>query len=213
MITNFEEITKELNAEERQLVPVLIKGFKAHGKENPIKAPKIVENLRIVGYKITEPRLRKLVNLIRSKGLLPVIATSNGYYWNIPYEMNASASAKDYYPLAHLVDFDPPAISDNTLGPAYTGDPFIIQVNITDISNVSQVQVFYYFGSDIASAKNRTMVYNSGNDLWEHAVEGDIPSTSLDPLKYNISAVDPNDHWGESTELSITSAPTTITLA
>ena len=30
--------------------------------------------------KITEPRLRKLVNHIRVKGILPIIATSQGYY-------------------------------------------------------------------------------------------------------------------------------------
>ena len=34
------------------------------------------------GYKIrlTQPRLRKLVNYIRSNSLIPLIATSNGYF-------------------------------------------------------------------------------------------------------------------------------------
>jgi len=34
------------------------------------------------GYKIrlTQPRLRKLVNYIRTNGLIPLIATSHGYF-------------------------------------------------------------------------------------------------------------------------------------
>lgn len=40
------------------------------------------EYLKNRGYKIklTGPRLRKLVNYIRSNGLLPLIATSQGYF-------------------------------------------------------------------------------------------------------------------------------------
>lgn len=86
MITNFENITQELNEDELKLVPLLISGFKKRTKDNPIKAPEIVK--RINGYleannfsiKMNEPRLRKIVNHIRTNGLLPLIATSNGYY-------------------------------------------------------------------------------------------------------------------------------------
>lgn len=83
-VTNFEKITKELNERELAIVPSIISGFKKYTKENPIKAPVIVKryNEKVVGkgIKLTEPRLRKICNHIRSYGLLPLIATSNGYY-------------------------------------------------------------------------------------------------------------------------------------
>lgn len=83
-VTNFEKITKELNERELAIVPSIIQAFKKYTKENPIKAPIIVkrynENVQKGGVKLTEPRLRKIVNHIRSYGMLPLIATSNGYY-------------------------------------------------------------------------------------------------------------------------------------
>ena len=86
MITNFEGITSELTDEEKKLIPILIDGFRKRNKDNSIKAPEIIE--RINGSKerlglkkkLTEPRLRKLCNHIRSNSLFPLIATSNGYY-------------------------------------------------------------------------------------------------------------------------------------
>ena len=86
MITNFEEITKELNEKELELIPFLVKGFQAHQKTNPIKAPEIVKSMNIFlqqnGYKIklSEPRLRKCCNYIRSHSILPLMATSDGYF-------------------------------------------------------------------------------------------------------------------------------------
>ena len=86
MITNFEEHTHELSAEEMEILQLVIHGFRAYKKTNPIKAELIVKRMNVFlennGYKIrlTQPRLRKLVNYIRSNGLLPLIATSNGYF-------------------------------------------------------------------------------------------------------------------------------------
>ena len=80
MITNFEEITQELNRDEMSWIQPLINGFKKRHKGNPIKAPEIIKGMRKHGYRITEPRLRKCVNYIRTNGLLPLIATSKGYY-------------------------------------------------------------------------------------------------------------------------------------
>ena len=80
MISNFEEITKELSESEMEMIEPLIRGFKLRGKDNPVKAPEIVRGMKNKGYQISEPRLRKCVNYIRSNGLLPLIATSNGYY-------------------------------------------------------------------------------------------------------------------------------------
>jgi hypothetical protein len=86
MIINFEEITIELNQEEMKLLPILIRGFKDHPKSDPVKAPQIIKRINEkrlelgLTTKFTEPRLRKLCNYIRSNALLPLIATSDGYY-------------------------------------------------------------------------------------------------------------------------------------
>ena len=86
MITTFETYTAELTSEEMEILPLIIHGFRAYKKNNPIKAELIVkrmnEYLQNNGYKIrfTQPRLRKLVNYIRSNGLIPLIATSQGYF-------------------------------------------------------------------------------------------------------------------------------------
>jgi hypothetical protein len=86
MITNFETHTEELNPEEIKLIPILVNGFKRHNKNNPIKAPEIIKaiNEKRAQYglknKFSEPRLRKCSNYIRTNGILPLIATSQGYY-------------------------------------------------------------------------------------------------------------------------------------
>lgn len=90
MVTNFEEITQELTAEEQKLIKPLILGFKNRGKENPIKSDEVVVamNKLIEQYslkiKMTGARLRKCCNYIRTNGLIPLIATSDGYY--VSYE-------------------------------------------------------------------------------------------------------------------------------
>lgn len=86
MVENFETITEELTEEEMKLLPFIIAGFERHAKGNPIKAPKIVESMNAnkekLGFKnkFTEARLRKFVNYIRTNALLPLMATSSGYY-------------------------------------------------------------------------------------------------------------------------------------
>ena len=86
MITNFDEITEELNEDEKRLVPILIKGLSNKEKSNPVTGKQICARINAFkdtyGLKrpFTEPRLRKICNFIRVKGILPLIATSNGYY-------------------------------------------------------------------------------------------------------------------------------------
>lgn len=85
MITNFEEITKELTDDEKKLVPVIIKGLSTKTKDNPIKGVDIVsainQNKDKYGIKVfNEPRLRKIINFIRSEAILPVMGTASGYY-------------------------------------------------------------------------------------------------------------------------------------
>lgn len=80
MITNFEIITARLSDHEKTLIPKLISGFKTHGKSNPIKEKDIVIAMKERYGEFSAARLRKLVNYIRSTGMLALIATSNGYY-------------------------------------------------------------------------------------------------------------------------------------
>ena len=85
MITNFEKITAELDEDEMKMIPIFVEGFQRFSIDNPITAPKIVAFFNGkphagIKKKLTEPRLRKIVNYIRSCGMLPLIATSEGYY-------------------------------------------------------------------------------------------------------------------------------------
>jgi hypothetical protein len=91
MVTNFEEITCELTDKEMKLLPYLINGLKTKTKDSPIKAPEIIKktNLFLISksinnVRLSEPRLRKMINHLRANGILPVIATSKGYY--VSYE-------------------------------------------------------------------------------------------------------------------------------
>ena len=86
MIQNFEHITEPLTEEEKKLIPILINGFKTKTKENSITGSEVVDSINRkkeslgLTKNFSEPRLRKLTNFIRSAGILPIIATSNGYY-------------------------------------------------------------------------------------------------------------------------------------
>ena len=86
MVTGFETIKHELTDAELLIVPRLIEGFRTHGPMNKIKAPEIVGRMndyffkKDIKYKMTDVKLRRFVNYIRSKSLLPLIATSEGYF-------------------------------------------------------------------------------------------------------------------------------------
>lgn len=85
MITNFEDVTKELTEEEMALIPYLIQGLKTHGKTNPITSNEIVKKMNVFSLKmglikLDGARLRKCINFIRSTGLHPVMANSKGYF-------------------------------------------------------------------------------------------------------------------------------------
>jgi hypothetical protein len=82
MITNFENITHELSDIELEMLPLMVNGFKRYTKQYPIKEPEIVArfNSNNPKTKLNGARLRKLVNHIRCHSMLPLIATSKGYY-------------------------------------------------------------------------------------------------------------------------------------
>jgi len=84
MITNFEEITKELTDYElNTVVPAVILGLKNKiGKENAISNHKMIIGLKDkLNIKISQPRVRKIIQYIRITGKIErLMATSKGYY-------------------------------------------------------------------------------------------------------------------------------------
>lgn len=82
MITNFEEITADLTADERRelhTVATALKNFNGPGMA--IKGPRLQVYLSNNYFvEVSGPRLRKMVNFLRSRRILPVVATSRGYY-------------------------------------------------------------------------------------------------------------------------------------
>jgi len=86
MVTNFEEYTAPLTADEHRLAEYIMAGFERRTIKNPILSRDIMAgvNARIAEWgvktKLTEARLRKIVNHIRVNSLQPLIATTRGYY-------------------------------------------------------------------------------------------------------------------------------------
>lgn len=83
MITNFEELTDELNEYERKvLLPIMVECFKKHvGEENAITGREIKSKMMAKGYDISEVRIRKIVNVIRRHNLVPcLVSSSKGYF-------------------------------------------------------------------------------------------------------------------------------------
>lgn len=86
MITNFESITKSLSPEEVIVIMPVIRVLYTASYEKPMKSPEIVSIINRnrdkigAGVRFNGIKLRKIVNFIRSESILPVIATSRGYY-------------------------------------------------------------------------------------------------------------------------------------
>jgi hypothetical protein len=110
MITGHEDVTHELTEQELELATKLIPAFKGRNKDNPIKAPEIVNKVNAMYNpkpKFSEVRLRKIVNYYRSNAILPLISTSNGYFVSYdPADINEmvqslSQRASSIYRCAH----------------------------------------------------------------------------------------------------------------
>jgi hypothetical protein len=81
MIEGFELETAPLTDEEKALVPIIIKGLsKKTGKANAIHGKEICKMVSEKYTPLSEPRLRKITNFLRAAKILPVMATSKGYY-------------------------------------------------------------------------------------------------------------------------------------
>lgn len=83
MIKNFEKQSKPLTEYERDtLLPVIYRGLLAKvGEKMAITNAAITRGMKRAGYRLTEERLRKIINHIRVNGMIKcLIATSKGYY-------------------------------------------------------------------------------------------------------------------------------------
>ncbi len=83
MIKNFEEYTYDLTEFEKQsLLPRVISILENKiGSVNAVSNKKIVNILSTKGIIVSEARVRKIINTVRTKCLLPcLIANSTGYY-------------------------------------------------------------------------------------------------------------------------------------
>lgn len=83
MLQGFQLQTEPLNDYERDtLLPVICRGLITKvGKAKAITNTAITKAMKGAGYQLTEARLRKIINHIRTNGLIHLlIATSNGYY-------------------------------------------------------------------------------------------------------------------------------------
>tara|TARA_Y100001972_G_scaffold119207_1_gene160235 strand:+ start:786 stop:1157 length:372 start_codon:yes stop_codon:yes gene_type:complete len=83
MINGFEKHTHDLTEYEfKTLLPVLISGFRSKiGEDRSVTSDHIVNTLKTKGYKISNVRVRKLINYIRNNNLVPfLVANSKGYY-------------------------------------------------------------------------------------------------------------------------------------
>lgn len=84
-IITFEDFTEVLSEEEVSYLPYVLEAFKSI--EKPTTSADVCNLIQMFYWKKNEthlpmngPRLRKFVNHIRTKGLLPIIATSQGYF-------------------------------------------------------------------------------------------------------------------------------------
>lgn len=89
MVTNFEEITEDLTEQEMKIVKDVENLLREILQGKKLKQPIVVHSLNIFLDTIHGPtnhplittvRLRKYFNYFRTKGIIPIIATSDGCY-------------------------------------------------------------------------------------------------------------------------------------
>lgn len=86
MVENFEQYTEPLNAAELVMLDLFMAGIERRTVTTAIKSDEIIRliNAKLpkhgITVKLTGERLRKISNYIRVNSLLPLCATSRGYY-------------------------------------------------------------------------------------------------------------------------------------
>lgn len=91
MVENFEDITEDLTEKELQVLPDVIEGIKyaLTGSQSAKKQHIVVDLVNsyllnkhgmFAPIVLNSVRLRKFTNYLRKNAMLPIIATSNGYF-------------------------------------------------------------------------------------------------------------------------------------
>ena len=83
MLKGFEQHTSKMTEAEIQLAHQLIPAFKKRNSNNPILASEIcrlVNEKMNLDFKLSEVRLRRIINYYRINSILPVLSNKNGYY-------------------------------------------------------------------------------------------------------------------------------------
>jgi len=82
LLPGFEDITHELTDDEKALLPRFVKGFRNKlGPDNAVTNKQVIAGFKASGTKISDARVRKIINYIRTHDLVPgLVATSKGYY-------------------------------------------------------------------------------------------------------------------------------------
>ncbi len=81
-LKNFEEITEDLTEAEKKTAVSIFNNIKKNyvGKNNACKSSKIVEAYRNAGKPLTDVRIRKMMNFLRSFDF-PICSSANGYFY------------------------------------------------------------------------------------------------------------------------------------
>lgn len=82
MINGFENETHELNDYELKLVPIFVAGLKKRTKQEfAITNNTMAKLMKAKGYSVNAPRIRKIINYIRTKKLIVNLISSSKGYW------------------------------------------------------------------------------------------------------------------------------------
>ena len=83
MIQGFEQQTAPLNDYEREvLLPVIVRGLlKRVGKSRRVSSTRIIDGMNAAHYRLDGPRLRKIINHIRSNDIIVgLVSDGKGYF-------------------------------------------------------------------------------------------------------------------------------------
>ena len=82
MIQGWKEETAPLSADEKKLLPMIVKGLQTKkGKSQAITSVEIMKKMKSAGFDLKPPRLRKMIHHIRANHLvMNLVSSSKGYY-------------------------------------------------------------------------------------------------------------------------------------
>jgi hypothetical protein len=93
MITQFENETADLSEKEKCALPILVALLNARSVVSAVNGPLLLHMINnrpeVLQKKLTinDIRLRKTINYLRSKSILPIVASPRGYY--VEYNVKA----------------------------------------------------------------------------------------------------------------------------